>query len=343
MPKENCQKVKLLKLMELLRQETDENHPITTSEICRRLGEMGISCERRTVNKDMKVLREQGFEIMSELKGHENSYWIADRSFALPELKIMMDAVQAALFIPEDKTEVLLDKIAALGGTHQDELLQGNLVRFNTRKHSNRSIFYNIQAIEDAIQAKKKISFRYFDLNENLEKIYRMDGGRYMAEPLSLIYDDNNYYLVCYSTKYEHSVTYRVDRMDQVSTEDEPLSDVAMNYGEDPAEAVEQAFRMFRGEQRSVTLRCHDRLMGILYDKFGENLPVTRLDSRHCETTVSVQISPPFWSWLFMLSGDLQLIGPEDLVEKYTEMLKDAYSKQVTYMGGGHCAKNEKQ
>ena len=98
MKNDNCQKIKLLKLMELLRQETDEKHPITTSEICRRLGEMGISCERRTVGKDMRVLREQGFEIMSELKGHENSYWVSDRSFELPELKILMDAVQAALF-----------------------------------------------------------------------------------------------------------------------------------------------------------------------------------------------------------------------------------------------------
>ncbi|MDO5445906.1 MAG: helix-turn-helix domain-containing protein [Eubacteriales bacterium] len=144
MQNDNCQKIKLLRLMELLRQETDENHPITTSEICRRLGEMGISCERRTVGKDMKLLQSQGFEIMSELKGHENSYWIADRSFELPELKILMDAVQAALFIPEDKTEDLLKKIAALGGTHQAELLQGNLVHFNTRKHSNRSVYYNI-------------------------------------------------------------------------------------------------------------------------------------------------------------------------------------------------------
>lgn len=208
MTKDNCQKIKLLKLMELLRQETDENHPITTSEICRRLGEMGISCERRTVGKDMKVLRRQGFEIMSELKGHENSYWIADRSFELPELRILMDAVQAARFIPEDKTEQLLEKIAALGGTHQAELLQGNLVRFNTRKHSNHSIFYNVQAIEDALQDKKRLSFRYYDLNENLEKVYRMDGGRYVTDPVALIYDDNNYYMICYSAKYAHTVTY---------------------------------------------------------------------------------------------------------------------------------------
>lgn len=324
MHKHNCQKIKLLKLMELLRQETDENHPITTSEICRRLGEMGISCERRTVGKDMKALQEQGFEIMSELKGHENSYWISDRSFELPELKILMDAVQAALFIPADKTEELLAKIAALGGSHQAELLQGNLVRFNDRKHSNRSIFYSVQAIEDALQAKKKISFRYFDLNENLEKVYRMDGGRYLADPVALIYDDNNYYMTSYSAKYEHLVSYRVDRMDQVCVEEEPICEETASQSSKSPELVMQAFRMFQGERRDITLRFHDRMIGVLYDKFGEDLKITRLDSKTCEAHVTVQISPPFWSWLFMLSRDLQLVAPDDLVEQYASRLEDA-------------------
>ena len=327
MKNDNCQKIKLLKLMELLRQETDENHPITTSEICRRLGEMGISCERRTVGKDMKVLREQGFEIMSELKGHENSYWVSDRSFELPELKILMDAVQAALFIPEDKTEQLLEKIAALGGTHQAELLQGNLVRFNTRKHSNRSIYYNVQAIEDALQARKKLSFRYFDLNENLEKVYRMDGGRYMADPVALIYDDNNYYMSTYSAKYEHQVTYRVDRMDQVCVEEEAVCREALEQSSKSPELVVQAFRMFRGEQREISLRFRDSMIGIMYDKFGEDLQISRIDSNTCEAAVTVQISPPFWSWLFMLSRDLKLIGPEDLAAEYRSRLREALAR----------------
>ena len=341
MPNDNCQKIKLLKLMELLRQETDEDHPITTSEICRRLGEMGISCERRTVGKDMKVLREQGFEIMSELKGHENSYWVSDRSFELPELRILMDAVQAALFIPEDKTEQLMEKIAALGGTHQAELLQGNLVRFNTRKHSNHAIFYNVQAIEDALASKKKLSFCYYDLNENLEKVYRMEGGRYIADPVALIYDDNNYYMVSYSPKYSHTVTYRVDRMDRVRMEEEGLSAEALACNGDIPEMVDQAFRMFSGEQREVTFRFRDSMIGLLYDKFGEDLRITRLDNRTCETTVTVQISPPFWSWLFMLSGDLRLIAPEDLAGFYSEKLKEAYEKQIAVLARIQSLANE--
>ena len=322
MKKDNCQKIKLLKLMELLRQETDEDHPITTSEICQRLGEMGISCERRTVGKDMKVLREQGFEIMSELKGHENSYWISDRSFELPELKILMDAVQAALFIPEDKTRQLVAKIAALGGSHQAELLQGNIVRFNMRKHSNHSIFYNVQAIEEAIRQKNKLSFRYYDLDENLEKVYRMEGGRYHAEPVSLIYEDNNYYMLSYSRKYAHLILYRVDRMDQVRVEAEPLSDEAVNKIESTGSLVESAFRMYQGETQTVILQFHDSVIGLLYDKFGESLEIRRIGDRLCETQVEVQLSPPFWGWLFMLRDNLTLIGPEDVIKAFRAHLE---------------------
>jgi len=330
MPNDNCQKIKLLKLMEMLRQETDEAHPMTTSEVCRHLGEMGISCERRTVGKDIKVLRQNGFEIMSELSGHENSYWISDRSFDLPELKILMDAVQAAHFIPEDKTDQLIAKIAALGGSHQSELLRGNIVRFNARKHSNQSIFYNVQAIEEALQRKKKLSFRYYDLDENLEKVYRMEGGRYNTEPVSLVYDDNNYYMLSYSQKYDHLVTYRVDRMDQVRVESDDLSEAALSKTDDTGTVVEEAFRMYLGETKIVTVRFHDRLIGAMYDKFGEELRIHRIDSHTCEAEISIQISPPFWGWLLQYPKDIQLIAPADVKTDFAAQLRASLDQLST-------------
>lgn len=129
----NQQKIKLLKLMELLRQETDELHPLSTKEICNRLSIMGISCERRTLAKDISLLNEQGYEVMWCRVGKEKGYYIAARSFSVPELKMLIDAVQAANFITEKKSAELIDKIAALGGSHQADILQSNLVCFNTR------------------------------------------------------------------------------------------------------------------------------------------------------------------------------------------------------------------
>lgn len=158
MAQENWQKYKLLKLLELLRQETDEQHPLATSALCNRLAEMGISCERRTLTKDIAVLNDLGYEVMWNWVGKEKGYYIEDRSFSVPELKILIDAVQAASFITDKKTAELIDKIAELGGTHKADILKSNMVCFNTRKHSNESIYYNVGFLEDAIQQQKGVA-----------------------------------------------------------------------------------------------------------------------------------------------------------------------------------------
>ena len=150
---ENYRKIKLLKLLDLLRLDTDEQHPLTTSQLCARLGEMGIVCDRRTLSRDIALLNEMGYEVMDTGVGHEKGYFVEDRSFRIPELKILMDAVQGASFITEKKTAELLEKIAALGGSHRAEILKGNAVNFKTTKHSNEQIFYNIWGftVRDAI------------------------------------------------------------------------------------------------------------------------------------------------------------------------------------------------
>ena len=158
MIRENYRKVKLLKLLELLRQHTDEQHPLTTNQICAAMGEMGIPCDRRIVTQDVANLNELGYEIMSIMVGHEKAYYVADRNFSVPELKILIDAVQASSFITEKKTAELVEKLAALAGSHRAEVLKRNMVCFNTRKHSNESIYYNIGYLEDAIEQQKKVS-----------------------------------------------------------------------------------------------------------------------------------------------------------------------------------------
>lgn len=216
MAQENFQKIKLLKLVELLRQETDEDHPMRTGAICNRLRAMNISCDRRTLHRDMKMLNAHGYEVMKELIDHEMAYYISDRSFSVPELKILVDAVQAASFITDKKSKELIDKVSDLGGSHRAQILKENIVRFNTRKHSNESIYYIVGYLEEAIQQNRKIIFRYFDLNENGDKVYRREGHHYVIEPIGLVFNEDNYYLVCYSAKHEGTANYRVDRMDSV-------------------------------------------------------------------------------------------------------------------------------
>ncbi len=317
MANQNCQKIKLLKLMELLQQETDEQHPLRASEICSRLVSIEISCDRRTLTKDINVLNEQGFEVMSVMMGHEKGYYIEDRSFSVPELKILIDAVQAATFITDKKTNELISKIAALGGSHRAEILKSNIVCFNTRKHSNESIYYSVNYLEDAIEKKKKVIFRYYDLNENGEKVYRREGHHYVVEPIALIFNEDNYYLICYSAKHDNTANYRIDRMDSVELIDEDVCEKALVLRESVAGYTDQVFKMYGGQPENITIEFNDRLIGVVYDKFGEDTKMLRLSDHTCAATVKVQVSPTFWGWLFQFGDQMKLRSPETLVEQY--------------------------
>ena len=316
MAQDNCQKIKLLKLLELLRQETDEQHPLTTMDICNRLGAMGISCERRTLSKDVALLNEQGYEVMWRWVGKEKGYYIEDRSFSIPELKILIDAIQASSFITEKKTADLIGKIANLGGSHRAELLQGNMVCFNTRKHSNESIYYNVSSLEDALQHQKKVLFRYFDLDEQGQKVYRREGHRYVVEPVALVFNEDNYYLVVYSSRHDSTANYRVDRMDHVEVLSDAVSEKAISLRGGVAEYTEQAFKMYGGTPTDVVIEFDNQLIGAVYDKFGEDTQMMRSGENKCIATVKMQISPTFWGWLFQFAGLMKVISPDNVIEE---------------------------
>ena len=322
MAQENWQKYKLLKLLELLRQETDEQNPLTTSAICNRLAEMGISCERRTLTKDIAVLNELGYEVMWNWVGKEKGYYIEDRSFSFPELKILIDAVQAASFITEKKTAELIDKIAELGGTHKADILKSNMVCFNTRKHSNESIYYNVGFLEDAIQQQKKVIFYYYDLNENGEKVYRNGHHHYVVEPIALIFNEDNYYLMVYSSRHNGTANYRVDRMERVEIVDEDITENALALRHSVDCYTEQVFKMYGGQQVNLVLEFDDKLIGAVYDKFGEDTKMIRSGDK-CVATVKVQISPVFWGWLFQFGKRMTLLSPEGVINEYKQRLHE--------------------
>ena len=321
MPKDNYQKIKLLKLYELLKQETDDTHSMKTVEICKRLEAMGIPCERRTLSKDIAVLNEYGYEILDEMVGHEKAYYVIDRSFSVPELKVMMDAVHGASFITEKKSEDLITKIASLGGGHMSELLRRNQTCFNTHRHSNEAIYYSIDACEHALQQKRRLAFYYFDLNEKLQRIYRKNKKRYEVDPMALIFNDNNYYLMCFSSKYDGITNYRLDRMDGVEIMDETVSEGAIIHSADVPDFTSKAFNMYGGPEENAVLQFSSKLIGVVFDHFGEETQMIRQDDDTCIATVRIQVSPTFWGWLFTFGNDMRILSPEPLVKEWRKRL----------------------
>lgn len=315
MARENFRKIKLLILLEMLRHSTDEQHPLSTSGIISNLAQMEIPCDRRTLSQDIATLNGLGYEIMTTTAGRENAYYVDDRSFSIPELKILMDAVHASSFITDKKSEELIYKIAALAGTHRAEVLKRNMVCFNTRKHSNERVLYNVDVLEEAILTNRKVIFLYYDLNERHEKVYRKGGHHYVVEPIALVFNEDNYYLMVYSSRHDNTGTYRIDRMEAVELVNEPICQKAVNLRSTIADHTEQTFKMFGGPVENVILQFPPNLIGPVYDKFGEETQMMR-SGDSIIATVKVQTSPTFRGWVAQFGGELKVLTPNNPAEE---------------------------
>ena len=316
-------KLRVVKLLEILQQDTDSEHPVATNSLLQRLADLSYTADRRTVARDIEILNAQGYEVMQVKDGKQNAYYIEGRSFSLPELKILIDAVQAASFITDKKSNDLIKKIAALGGSHQAEILTGSLVHFNTRKHTNEHIYYNVEILEQAVRDKLKATFRYFDLDEKLNKVYRKDGAVYKTEPIALVFNNDNYYLMTYDPSADNNVrNYRIDRMDSVEILNEKICKEAKAKIRTVSRYTEQVFRMYGGRTEKVTLQFDKKLMGAVYDKFGEKTKIRKKGEEY-NASVEVQISPTFWSWLMTFKGNMIISEPQELANEYQAWLSE--------------------
>ena len=224
---DNANKIKLLKIVGFISSESSSTMPVTTNQIINYLAGIDISCDRRTLYKDMDLLMDSGLGIVKTEVSRENAYYIENDALTLAELSILINAVQAANFVTPDKTQDIIEKLIAMSGVRKKEILRENTIFYNNHKHSNEDVYENIEKLQIAIKKKRQVSFFYFDLDENRARVYRKEKKRYLTDPVALVYNEDNFYLVSYSQKYQEVVNYRVDRMDTVEMEDTPICEEA--------------------------------------------------------------------------------------------------------------------
>ena len=272
---ENSRKIKLLKMWELLKQETDEKHPMGTQTIIKRLGEQGIEVDRKILYKDIELLNANGYEVLCT-RSTSNQYYVMERSFDTAEIRVLMDAVQAAAFITEKKTEVLLDKVSRLAGSQRGYVLKNNITKFSTVKSTNESIYYLIDSIVDAKEDGKKISFNYFDYGLDREKIYRKNKKDqtkvYVVNPIETVFNNDQYYLICYDDFHTNLINYRIDRMDNVQKLDKEIQEYDWVKAKDISKYKRQQFSMFGGDVKNVTFIADKSLIDVIYDEFGAHV-----------------------------------------------------------------------
>ena len=279
----------------------------------------GITCDRRTLAEDIDILNANGFEVLRRRTRYAMLFYIVDRRFNLAEVKILIDAIQAASFITKQKTVELTDKVASLAGSYKAAALTGNLVTFNTRKHTNEAIYYTVDTLERALQQKQKASFQYFDLDEKGNRVLRKKSERYIVNPVGLVYHEDNYYLVTYHEVHDAAVNYRVDRMANTQIEDQPVAEQALALSEELDTYTERIFKMFNGPRAKVELQFDRKLIDAVYDKFGEGVEIIACKRGLCTATVEVMVSPVFFGWCFQFGKSMKILSPESVALEIKE------------------------
>lgn len=321
MAKGSNQKLKLLYLAKIFSEKTDEEHGLTVQEIIALLNRNEISADRKTLYLDFEELRHFGLDIVSEQDGRNVRYRLASRDFELPELKLLVDSVQASRFITEIKSRELIRKLGTLVSVHEARQLQRQVSLSGRVKTMNESIYYSVDAIHSAISDNRKIRFRYFQWNVRKEEELRRSGNWYRISPWQLIWREENYYLLGFDSEAGIMKHYRVDKMRDIARLEEPREGREVFESMDIPRYTRGVFGMFGGEATAVKLRCKDDMAGAFIDRFGKDISLIPAEAEHFHVTIDVSVSESFLGWIIGLGDGVEILGPDAVLERMRRRL----------------------
>lgn len=316
------QKLKMLYLMKIFSEETDDNHYLTMPEIIQKLSTYGVNADRKTLYQDFDELRKFGCDILTFQEGRKYYYYLGHRDFELPELKLLVDAVQSSKFITDRKSSQLIRKLESLVSKYEGSKLQRQVFIAGRVKTMNESIYYNVDKIHEAISADKQIKFKYFDWNLKKKMEARFDGRWYQLNPMALMWDDEKYYLVGFDDKHGCIIHYRVDKMMDIHIIDKPREGKKAFEEFNLAHYAKTLFGMYVGEETKVTLEGGNHMVGVLIDRFGKDIIIVPVDDNHFQTTVTVAMSNHFLGWIMSLEGEIRIVGPDSVMEQMKNLIK---------------------
>ncbi len=322
MAKSSNQKLKLLYLMKILLEKTDEENTITLNEMIAELERYGITAERKSIYDDLEALRHYGIDIATR-KTKTTDYFVANRLFEMPELKLLVDAVQCSKFITHKKSNKLIKKIESFASVHQGIQLQRQVYVANRVKTLNESIYYNVDKLHRAIAENKQVSFKYFEYTVDKEKKFRKNGEKYTTSPYALSWDDENYYLITFSEKYLDFTHYRVDKMTDIEIIDKTRDKLPEGEHFNVAEYSKKVFNMFGGEEETVKLQFDNTLINVMIDRYGKDITIEKVDENSFSVRVKVAVSSTFLAWIFQFGNKVKILSPESVVKRYKENLQE--------------------
>ena len=324
MPKSDNQKLKIFDILDYLQKNSHENHPVRASDLIAMLDRQhNISCDRKTVYSDIAALQDYGIDIIS-LPGKNGGYYIASRNFELPELKLLIDAVQSSRYLTEKKSKELIEKLLTQCNEQDAKLMKRNVLVSGRVKSMNETIYYSVDTIQEAISQNKQITFRYFDWDFGGKRKFREKA--YVASPYGLCQDNENCYLLAFSDR--HGITsYRVDRMMDISLLESPRTPCPELTGKALHDHANRLFQMYSGDAVDVKLQFHNSLINVVVDRFGKDIMLIPDGSEHFNFTVRVAVSPMFLSWVMGFGAKAKILYPQSVADELCQLCKEAMNQ----------------
>lgn len=316
MPKGSNQKFKLYRLAQIMQEKTDDEHYIMMPEIMASLAEYDVTADRKSIYADLRDLSVIGVEVEGEPIGNRYHYHVVNRPFELPELKLLVDAIQSSKFITKKKSNTLIKKLEKLVSKYDAQKLQRQVYVSGRIKTMNESIYYIVDAIHNAISENKKIKFQYYQWNVKKEMELRHNGAWYHISPWGLSWNDENYYLIGYDSDAGKIKHYRVDKMLHIKLSNESREGKEYFKKLDMADYAKKSFGMFGGKEQTVKLRVKNSLAGVIIDRFGKDVMLIPADGESFTVNVDVHVSRQFLGWVFSLGKDIKIVGPDEVVKQ---------------------------
>ena len=310
------QKLKMLYLMKIFYEETDDSNFLTMQEIIQKLEKCGVVAERKTLYVDFDELRSFGVDIIMEKIGRQSYYHIGRRNFELPELKLLVDAVQSARGLTDKKSSELIKKLESMVSKYEAKQLNRQVFIAGRVKTMNESVYYNIDAIHEAISTDRQIKFNYYKWDLQKKMKFRKEGGWFQVSPWGLIWDNEYYYLIAYDAENDKVKHYRVDKMLKISLVDEKREGKEQYKKFDITRYTKSLFGMYGGDETKVTLEAHNSMVSVIIDRFGKDIIINSVDQDHFRTSVNVSVSKQFLGWIIALGEKVRITGPDEVVEQ---------------------------
>jgi predicted DNA-binding transcriptional regulator YafY len=322
MARSENQKLKLLYLLKILMEETDEEHYITMPEIIKKLESYDVKAERKSIYNDISYLKDFGVDLVGEKFGSSHGYYIASRDFELSELKLLVDAVQSAKFITAKQSDDLIKKLEALVSRHEAKQLQREVFVAERVKTDSHKTLYNVDTLHSAISNNSNVSFKYWQWDVHKKMVPKHGGKIYNVSPWALSWDDENYYLVGFDVEAGKIKHFRVDKMMDIAQTQEPRRGREEYDKQDMASSAKRIFGMFNGYEETVQLYCKDNMAGVIIDRFGKDVMIVPKGKGYFQANVKVSVSGQFFGWVLSLGEDVKIIGPQRVVEDITKRIE---------------------